>query len=486
MRSATPRGRVYRRCGCRDQQHRQLGSRCPRLEAEPDHGTWTFAVDLPSPADRRRTIRRGGFPTQDEATESLRRLVESDGGGFFADPNQTVGDYLTAWLQAKAMTLKPTTMARYRAYVQDDLAPALGHIKLDDLGYAHIAAFVRHQLAHGRGPVTVHRILATLSSALGEAVKHHRLDRNPARPTIIPRPAAAERHIWTTEEAVDFLRYNHTVDPLMADLVELLIGTGIRKGEALGLRWEDVHLDERVLYIRRTLSAIDNNQLALTTPKTRSSKNWVAISDRVATVLQRRAQEKCPSTAQGLRGDFVFHRPDGRPLHPEYALNRFHLLCREAGVPRTTLHDLRHLAATISITAGVPLTVVSKTLRHSTLSTTANIYSHLTTQAARQAVDTIDHVLTRAARPATPPIRIPATRPLCDHIPQQNNQMTIIRRPTEAMSSGGPAPQRTGQCDHLATTSRYNVRKAVSSFRGNGLRPAKSLVGTTGFEPATP
>jgi len=273
MRSATTRGRVYRRCGCRDQQDKQLDSRCPRLPEEPDHGTWNFAVDLPSPAHRRRTVRRGGFPTHSDASGALQRMVASDGDGFFADPNQTVGDYLTAWLQAKAMTLKPTTTARYRAYVQADLIPALGHIKLDDLGYAHIAAFVRNQFAHGHGRVTVHRILATLSSALGEAVKHHRLDQNPARPTIIPRPAAAERHIWTVQEALAFLQYSHTADPLMADLVELLIGTGIRKGEALGLRWEDVHLDERVLYIRRTLSAIDNNQLALTTPKTRGSKN---------------------------------------------------------------------------------------------------------------------------------------------------------------------------------------------------------------------
>ncbi|WP_414167473.1 tyrosine-type recombinase/integrase [Streptoverticillium reticulum] len=105
----------------------------------------------------------------------------------------------------------------------------------------------------------------------------------------------------------------------------------------------------------------------------------------------------------GLEGDFVFHRPDGRPLHPEYVLNRFHLLCRKAGVSRTTIHDLRHLSATISINAGVPLTVVPKTLRHSTLSTTANVYSRLTAQAAREAVDVIDQTLAQADRPPTPP-----------------------------------------------------------------------------------
>ncbi|MEV4740928.1 tyrosine-type recombinase/integrase [Streptomyces sp. NPDC049555] len=395
-------------------------------------------------------------------------MVDS-AGGFLADPNQTVADYLTSWLQAKAMSLKPTTTVRYHHYVVDDLIPALGKVKLDDLGYGPIAAFVRAQLADGRGPVTVHRILATLSSALGEAVRHHRLDHNPARPTIIPRPAATERHIWTVDEAVAFLRYCHTADPLMADLVEVLVGTGIRKGEALALRWDDVHFDKRVLYIHTTLSAIDNNRLVITTPKTRSSRNWVAISGRVATALQRRRRARCPSTAEGLEGDFVFHRPDGRPIHPEYALNRFHLLSREAGVSRTTIHDLRHLSATISINAGVPLAVVSKTLRHSTLSTTANVYSHLTAQAAREAVDVIDKILTHADRPPAPPRPVPAPRPPCDHIPQLHNQMAIIRQPTGSPSYPNPTLKIADTCDHLATTSRRNIRKAVLASCENGL-----------------
>ncbi len=89
-------------------------------------------------------------------------------------------------------------------------------------------------------------------------------------------------------------------------------------------------------------------------------------------------------------------------------LNHFHYRCQQAGVTRTTIHDLRHLSATISINAGVPLTVVSKTLRHSTLSTTANVYSHLTAQAAREAVDVIDRILTCADRPPTPLRPVPA------------------------------------------------------------------------------
>ncbi|MGW6355937.1 tyrosine-type recombinase/integrase [Streptomyces sp. NPDC055092] len=192
------------------------------------------------------------------------------------------------------------------------------------------------------------------------------------------------------------------------DLFEVLIGTGMRKGEALGLHWDDVHLSEGVLYVRSTLSAIDNNRLVLTTPKKRSSRSWVAISPRVATALRHRAP-----TAPYARSDpadpfagLVFCQADGRPLRPHLVLDRLHRLSDEVGVPRVTVHDLRHLAATITITAGVPLTVVSKILRHSTLSTTANLYSHLTQQAAREAVDTIDCTLTQATTTG-----LPADRP---------------------------------------------------------------------------
>ncbi|MEU3317382.1 tyrosine-type recombinase/integrase, partial [Streptomyces sp. NPDC006662] len=117
---------------------------------------------------------------------------------------------------------------------------------------------------------------------------------------------------------------------------------------------------ERVLYVRCTLSAIDNNHLVITSPKTRTSKNWVAISPRVATALhhQARSRAHAHNNPSDPFSGLVFCRPDGRPLRPHTVLDRLRQLSQEAGVPRVTVHDLRHLAATITITAGVPLTVV--------------------------------------------------------------------------------------------------------------------------------
>ncbi|WP_327682073.1 tyrosine-type recombinase/integrase [Kitasatospora sp. NBC_00458] len=146
----------------------------------------------------------------------------------------------------------------------------------------------------------------------------------------------------TDAEAESVLRFTHVTDPLYADLAELMIGTGIRKGEALALHWDDVHLPERAFFVRATPSVID-----------RSSKAWVALSDRVGT---RAFGSITPA------GGYVFHR-HGRHLHSKNVLDRFHLLCDEAGVPCIALHDLRHLTASFATAAGVPLPVSSKTLR---------------------------------------------------------------------------------------------------------------------------
>ncbi|MCY0940515.1 tyrosine-type recombinase/integrase [Streptomyces antarcticus] len=464
MRTTGDRGRIYRRCGCRDTLRHQLGAHCPHLLTNGDHGTWTFAVDVPAPRHRRTTVRRGGFDSHDAAKGALRRFLEGEAGGFNADPNQSVADYLTAWLAAKALVLKPTTMARYRDYVHNDLVPAFGTLKLDELGHRHIAAFVTGELAAGRGQTTLYRCLATLSSALGDAFRQHRLPRNPASPPALHRPPSPERRIWTADEAVRFLHHCHQADPDMADLFEFLIGTGLRKGEALGLHWNDVRLAERVLYVRCTLSAIDNNHLVITSPKTRSSRGWVAISPRVATALQHRSRATDLS-----RGDpydrfagLVFCGSDGRPLRPQGVLDRLRKLSAEARVPRITVHDMRHLAATITITAGVPLTVVSKTLRHSTLSTTANIYSHLTQQAAREAVDTIDHALTEAEKAGRRTDRPAWLRPPRDHLQHLREALNRLRSPAPPGFHPTANQPRSGR----ATTLRppgLRTRKRPSS-----------------------
>lgn len=395
------RGRVYRRCGCRDAANQQYGARCPMLADDNDHGTWAYAVDLPNATGPRQTRRRSGFPSENEALEALHAFLEADRNGVFDDDTLTVAGYLTEWLRTKEESLKPTTYARYKDYVHNDLIPAFGRLKLADLRSRHITTWSHQQLNAGRGRTTVYRCGATLSSALNTAVRTRRIQFNPARYAVMNRPAAPERLCWTPQQAAAFLHHNaENYADQYAGIFEVLLGTGMRRGEALGLHWPDVHLTDRALFVRWSLTTVDNNHLHLGPPKTKASRNWVSLSSRVTTALQRqadRARTTLPHEAP-LEG-LVFTRPDGGPLNPQRLLHELHRRTAEAHLPRIGLHDLRHTAATIMISSHVPLAIVSKTLRHSTLATTVNLYGHLLPQAANEAVTALAHALDHADLP---------------------------------------------------------------------------------------
>ncbi|MFF0298660.1 tyrosine-type recombinase/integrase [Kitasatospora sp. NPDC004614] len=317
---------------------------------------------------------------------------------MFEDPKITVGGYLLEWLALKEKTLKASTYSNYRAHVHNDLLPVFGWLRLVDLQARHIEKWSIDQLAGGRGPVTVYRAGATLRSALGHAVRSKRLAFNPARYAIVPRPASPERLCWTPMQAAEFLRHNarHYADQLW-DLYELILATGMRRGEALGLHWSDVHLAERKLYVRWTLTAVNNSELHLGPPKTKASLNWVSLNKRTVSALLRQADHQRALLPPGAPLDgLVFGAVDGAPLRPQRVLGEMRRRSAEIGLPRIGMHDFRHTAATIMITSGVPMAVVSKTLRHSTLATTINLYGHLLKYAADEAVNALADTLASA------------------------------------------------------------------------------------------
>ncbi|MCT2587917.1 site-specific integrase [Actinophytocola gossypii] len=387
------RGRVYRRCACRDDSGDQLGPHCPKLDNR-SHGRWSYAVDLAPVEGKRKTRRRGGFATKQEARAALAKILEYEHTGLVIDDRQTVGDYLTDWMRTKTLTLKPTTIANYQRYIAQDLLPSLGHLRLETLNHRHVMRFVHDQITAGRGLTTIRRCVATLSSALHDAVRQRRLPHNAARYVTIPRPPKYEPTCWTPTQAARFLRHCADHDDPLTDLFEVIIGTGMRRGEALALHWADINLDERLLFVRYTLSNINNTTPVFTTPKTRSSQAWISLSDRVIAALRRQA-------ARQPGHDLVFTRRTGQPLRPDYVLRHFHDLSAQAGLPRIRVHDLRHFAATTMLSSQVPLVMASRTLRHSTVSTTTEIYAHLLKPLANDAVNTIEAALARCDHNAT-------------------------------------------------------------------------------------
>ena len=363
----------------------------------PENGRWSFRVDLPPVNGKRREVRKHGFTTRREAAAALDEVIRRRDGRVIENAKITVGQFLTGWITEQRLDLKPTTWFGYERYVRLDIVPALGDVPLQGLHYDHVRGFVDDLIAAGRGTTTIRRIFSVLASALAAAVEQRRILHDPSDGVKLPQVEKAEMTVWSTDEALAFME--DTADDRLGPLFELMLATGLRRGEALALTWDDVDIDGRRLVVRRTLSEV-GGKLVFSKPKTESSAAAVALMGRAVAALEvqalRQQLERDELGADYADQRLVFAREDGAPIRPETVSKRFPVLCKAAGVPRIRVHDLRHTAATLMIRSGVPLVVVSKILRHKTYSFTADTYGHLTEEIATEAAATYGAMLDAA------------------------------------------------------------------------------------------
>jgi len=192
----------------------------------------------------------------------------------------------------------------------------------------------------------------------------------------------------------------------LATLYRLLMTTGLRRGEVVGLRWQDVDLDSQCLFIVQQITEV-RGRLVVGTPKTRRGARVVPLDDGAVGRLRNHQEiqelERVAWSDAWHDSGLVFTREDGQLLRPEYVTRHFQKLAADAGLPVIRLHDLRHTNATIALAAGVDIEVVSDRLGHSTTAITADLCTHVNRNVGRAAADRIADVLTAAdeALPST-------------------------------------------------------------------------------------
>lgn len=392
---------IFRRCGCRDDDGRVLGAKCPSLKSNPRHGTWTYRLARTDPdTKQRKFVTRGGFASKAEAQrahDDAKRALSQ--GGSLRTREQTLGDYLAGWLVEAERSLKPTTMRDYRRHVDVEIIPALGKTPLSRLRVSHVADFVSALDRAGRGATTVRRIHATLRSALSDAHARGLIDSNPA---ILPRkmralPKVEPKRVqpWEPDEAARFL--DAVAAHRLGALFEIAILTGMRRGELVGLRWADVDLAARKLTVRVQLVQV-NRDVIEQTVKTKAGQGRVLmLSDRAvaALVAWQIAQqgERTHAAEAWLDSGRVFTMEDGRALRPNYPRQLFIALRERAGLRRQRFHDLRHLFASLALSSGEDMGVVAKLMGHSTSQITRDLYAHLIGDRARLAAQNVADLL---------------------------------------------------------------------------------------------
>ena len=349
-------------------------------------------------AGRRRSVYAR---TKTEAQAKLRAAqVAADGGLRPVSSRGTVAAYLAEWLTTSVEPrCRPRTVESYRETVRRYIVPAIGRRSLAKLEPSDVAAMLAGLTRRGDlSPTTVRYAYSVLRIALGRALKQGRVLRNVA--TLVDPPAKAHRELQplTAEQARQLLAGTAgdlTADPpVPADrfhaLYALALATGMRQGELLALRWSDVDLEAGTVAVRHTLQR-RTRQLA--EPKTQRGRRTLRLGPESVAIL------RAYRASQPVRGRdaYVFATRTGAPLDSRNVTQDLQATLVRLGLPRQRFHDLRHAYATLMLEDGAELAVISRSLGHADLSTTADVYAHLTPAMLEREAGRIDRILGKQA-----------------------------------------------------------------------------------------
>ena len=327
-----------------------------------------------------------------EAVKKMNAALHDLGKGIpLLDERQTVRDYLTNWYEGMKTQIRPSTYRRYGDFV-NHIQPVLGRYALAKLTPQQLQVFYNKKLAEGLSPTTVHAIHAMLHRALEDALQMGLVNRNVSEMLKPPRRGNREMMTLSVLEMQRFLEVVRN-DRFFA-LYVLALSTGMREGELLGLRWQDVDLARRTVQVRMNVAEIARKRFALAETKTVYSRRNVALTQAAVDALAEHWQkQQLQPTAINM--GLVFPSETGGIMIPHNITKRsFKRYLVKAGLSRDIrFHDLRHTAATLLLASGVNVKVVSEMLGHSNVAITLRIYAHVLPHMQQSAVQAMDGML---------------------------------------------------------------------------------------------
>lgn len=352
--------------------------------------SWSVTVDLgkdPSTGKRKQkyfTVEGSKKDAEKFLTQILRDL---DTGRYMDPAKMTTGEFLETRIENHGINVKATTKENYESIIRTHLIPELGNIPLSKLNPIHIQSLYAKKLqkghADGKDGGLSTRMLRYMHSLLNEslsyAVSIKLIPENPAKNVKPVRVLQKEIACLTPEQVKAFLEAakNDRFYPLFL----CASGTGLRRGELLGLKWQGVDFDNATLTVRRTLARTKKGP-AFQEPKSQASRRTVTFPEEVVKVLRavkiEQAKQKLKAGPLYQDNGLVFATSVGTPLNPENITKR-HLypVLKKAGLPRIRFHDLRHTHATLLLLKGENVKVVSERLGYSSVAFTLKTYAHV-------------------------------------------------------------------------------------------------------------
>ena len=335
--------------------------------------------------------------TQAEVKEKLKKAIENSKQlDYTKEGKYKVGQWLDEWFDAYAkVKVRPSSHQTYKGYIENHIKPNIGEIPIEKLSSLTLQKFYKKLLTEGRVPriesekqpkglsaKTVRNINQVISSAMDMAVKHRLILSNPTDGCELPKVEHREMHTIHAEQLGAFLR--EAKESGVYELYYLDLATGLRRGELLGLKWEDVDLAQGVIHVKRQVARIDG-EVKEVPLKTKNSYRNISISQDAVEMLKEMEKRRIC--------EYVFPSPNGGPISPDSVRHMLHRVLKRAGLPSIRFHDLRHTFATLALQNGVDIKTVSGMLGHFSAGFTLDTYAHVTTAAQKEAANTMGSVL---------------------------------------------------------------------------------------------
>ena len=342
--------------------------------------------------------------TQAEVKAKLKQAIEEAKGLDAAKVGRhTVGQWMEVWFEHYAkVKVRPSSHQTYRGYIDNHIKPNIGKIQLEKLTSLDLQKFYKKLLEKGRvdriesrkqsnglSAKTVRNIHQIISSAMKLAQEQKLIASNPTEGCALPRLEHREMQTLPVEQLQSFLR--EAKDSGVFELYYLELVTGLRRGELLGLKWEDVDLERGDLRVRRQIARI-SGEVVEAPLKTKNAYRTLPLAEDTVDILE--AQRKKTGDSP-----WVFPSPTGGPISPDSVLHMLHRVLKRAGLPRVRFHDLRHTFATLALQNGVDVKTMSGMLGHFSAGFTLDTYAHVTTASQRQAAKTMGSILSGTLQP---------------------------------------------------------------------------------------
>lgn len=334
-----------------------------------------------------------GYKSSKEAERAMaEKITEIESGSFVEPSTEYLKDFFIRWLKLKKDQVKPSTLDTYKRMVKNHVIPKIGHIRIDKLKPAHLdkmyGLMKRERLSSGSIAKT-HNIIKT---ALNQALAYGDISRNPALVVKPPRIERKEIQCWDEEQVRSFLNLAREDRYFIA--FYLALTTGMRQGEILGLKWNDIDINEQKLIVYRTLSHSGDH---FGDTKTSGSRRSISLTKSTIEELKKHyaelRKERVKLGPAYEDHGLVVSTSLGSHVLPRNLVRSWYKLLKKSGLPKIRFHDLRHTHATLMLKQGVHPKIVSERLGHSNVRITLDTYSHLLPGLQEAAADKFDEFL---------------------------------------------------------------------------------------------